>query len=126
MSIQKENQELVYRIRNACQSIGITVKDLERELGFPNGTIGKWASAAKRPPFDRVNAVANYFGYSVPFLRGESEQPVPWDGSGLSMRGHVAASLFDRAEPWLQDQILALLKAAESAREARDEDSKAE
>ena len=126
MSIADENRELVYRIQTACKSIGITVKRLESELGFPNGTIGKWASAAKRPPFERVNAVANYFGYTVSFLRGKSEQPTPWDGSGLSMRGYLAASLFDQAEPWLQDQILALLKAAESARAARDEDPKAE
>ena len=116
---------MVNRIRDACRSIGITVKDLEKELGFSNGTIGKWASATKQPPFDRVCAVAEYFGYTVPFLRGESEQPTPNAGSGLSMKGYAAAILFDRAEPWLQDQVLALLKAAGSAHEDPGGDSKA-
>lgn len=124
MSITEENKELVQRIRLCCQSIGITVKDLEKELGFPNGTIGKWASAAKRPPFERVNAVADYFGYTVSFLRGESEKPTPGDGDGLSAEARAAAVMFDRAEPWVRDQVLSLLRAAELAHAAQDDDSK--
>ena len=120
MEDEKENKIIVEKIRLMCQSIGITVKDLEKELGFPNGTIGKWAKAAKRPPFDRVEAVAKHFGCTVSFLRGENENTHPGEGSGLSYKSYNAAILFERAEPWLQDQVMALLKAAESSREALD------
>lgn len=119
MSIAEENEILVSRIRNLCQACGQTVKELEKNLGFSNGVIGKWATAAKRPPFDRISAVASYFGVTVSFLRGEAEQPTPGDGDGLSLKGRMAAILFEQAEPWLQDQVLALLKAAAEGHEAQ-------
>ncbi len=122
--IREENIELVNRIKLLCQSAGITVKDLEVRLQFPNATIGKWAKAAKRPPFDRVSAVAEYFGCTVSFLRGESEKPTPGDGEGLSAEARAVAVMFENAEPWLQAQILSLLKAAESARGVRDAEAK--
>lgn len=70
LSFREENQDMVNRIRDACRSIGITVKDLEKELGFSNGTIGKWASATKQPPFDRVCAVAEWIGAESYTKRG--------------------------------------------------------
>ena len=122
--IKEENSELVNRIKLLCKSTGITVKDLEERLQFSNGTIGKWAKAARRPPFDRVSAVAEYFGCTVSFLRGESEKPAPGDGDGLSVEARAVAVMYENAEPWLQAQILSLLKAAESARAVRDDEAR--
>lgn len=109
MNAIQQNQEMVVKIRSLCESVGISIKALEEALGFANGTIGKWSKAVKPPPFERVCMVAEYFGVSVPFLRGEAE--IPSGGSGVSQRAMVAALLFDQSAPWLQDQVLALLRA---------------
>lgn len=110
MTVQEQNAETVCKIRDLCESVGITIKALEESLAFPNGTIGKWGNAKKPAPFDRVVLVANFFGVSVPFLRGEGGTPN--EGSGLSGNAMVAALLFDQAEAWVQDQVLSLLRAA--------------
>lgn len=73
MTIKEENEIMVENIKALCRSQGITVKALEKALIYPNGTIGKWAKAAKRPPFDRVKPVADYFGLDVEQLREETE-----------------------------------------------------
>ena len=73
MTIKEENKIMVDNIKSLCRSRGITVKALEKALIYPNGTIGKWAKAAKRPPFDRVKPVADYFGLDVEQLREETE-----------------------------------------------------
>lgn len=73
MTIKEENEIMVENIKALCRSRGITVKALEKALIYPNGTIGKWAKAAKRPPFDRVKPVADYFGLDVEQLREETE-----------------------------------------------------
>ena len=110
MTVQEQNAAMVSKIRDLCESVGISIKALEEALAFPNGTIGKWANAKKPAPFDRVAQVAEYFGVSVPFLRGEGGMPN--EGSGLSSNAMVAALLFDQSEEWVQEQVLSFLRAA--------------
>lgn len=110
MTVQEQNNEMVCKIRNLCESVGISIKALEETLGFPNATIGKWGNAKKPAPFDRVAQVASYFGVSVPFLRGEGGTPN--EGSGLSSKAMIAALLFDQSAEWVQEQVLSLLRAA--------------
>lgn len=83
MTIKEENELLVERIKQLCKASGITVKEVETKLGYPNATIGKWASAAKRPPHDRVTAVADFLGCTINFLRGDDEKPTTPEGDGL-------------------------------------------
>ena len=44
----------------------MTVKELERILGFSNGTIHFWKKGS--PRVDRLKAVADYFGVTVDAL----------------------------------------------------------
>lgn len=53
MNAQDENKILVENIRSLSKSQGTSLTRLEKELGFGNGTIGRWASAKKYPPADR-------------------------------------------------------------------------
>lgn len=46
----------------------MTVKQLERELGFANGTLRRWDDIS--PGVDRVLAVADYFCVPIEFLMG--------------------------------------------------------
>ena len=117
MESQYENQILVSRIKDLCASVGISIRQLEIALHYPNATIAKWATAATRPPFERLSSVAQYFGVTISFLRGESE--TPGDGDGLSGKARLIALLCEQVEPWLQDQIAALLKAAIANQEGK-------
>lgn len=53
---------------NALKSLlnGLTIKELERNLGFSNGSIAKWEKSF--PSVDKVMKVADYFGVTAEFL----------------------------------------------------------
>lgn len=56
------------KIKQLCESRGITIKELERSLGFSNKALYRWD--INSPSIDRVVAVADYFGISVDELIG--------------------------------------------------------
>lgn len=53
-------------ISRLCKERGISVARLERELGFGNGIIGKWANSS--PTVEKLKKVADYFGVTVDSL----------------------------------------------------------
>jgi transcriptional regulator with XRE-family HTH domain len=56
-------------IRELCASKGISLSALEKELGFGNSTISKWAKCS--PTVEKLAMVANYFGVTVDDLLKE-------------------------------------------------------
>ncbi|MDE6566527.1 MAG: helix-turn-helix domain-containing protein [Lachnospiraceae bacterium] len=56
------------KIKEECRKRGITISQLEKELGFSVGSIGKWSQSA--PSIEKVVAVADFFGLSVDELCG--------------------------------------------------------
>lgn len=69
------------RIKEICKSRGISVSKIEKELGFGNGTIGKWGKSGRTPTYDRIYAVAEYLGVPVFELTGE-KKPASETGDG--------------------------------------------
>lgn len=63
---------MVEEIKNLCKKNSTSIKALERELGFGNGTIRRWDDSA--PSFDKIQKVCDYFGCSILELTGEVEQ----------------------------------------------------
>ena len=59
---------LLQRIKMLLQDRRMTVSDLERALGFSQGSIGKWDRVS--PSFDRLEKVADYFHISMDYLIG--------------------------------------------------------
>lgn len=59
-------------VQNLCREKGITVAQLERELGLGNATIRGWKNSS--PTVERLKAVADYFGITVDALISEQEQ----------------------------------------------------
>ena len=51
-------------IRQMCSSTGISISQLENELGYGNGSIAK----AKNMSADRIYQIAQYFGVSMEYL----------------------------------------------------------
>ena len=55
-----------------CKQRGISVSGLEKQLGFGNSTISKWAKSS--PTVEKLLAVADFFGVTVDELLAEREE----------------------------------------------------
>lgn len=78
------NSEIVAAIRTAAKAQHTSIAQIEKSVGFANGTIGKWAKAPKSPPYAKLTAVASALGVPVTELTGETapaakKEPVPLD-----------------------------------------------
>ena len=72
---------LYEKIQEICDSKGITVSGLEKDLGFSNSTIRKWKNSS--PSIENLKKVADYFGITVDeLISGEKEsRTVPVNSS---------------------------------------------
>lgn len=57
---------LLDRIRQAAVKKGVTLTEMERDLGFSNSSIRKWEQAS--PSLEKVKSVAEYLGVSIDWL----------------------------------------------------------
>lgn len=70
----EQNKIIVNNIRTLAATRGTNIATIERELGIGNGTIGKWAKAAKSPPYETLYKIATHFGVTVAELTGETDE----------------------------------------------------
>lgn len=81
------------RIKELASAKHVSVAELERHLGFSNGSLYKWSKTS--PSIDKVKTVADYFNVSTDYLLGRSkdvDDPISYfriDTTGLS-EGEVA------------------------------------
>lgn len=59
------------KVKELCNSRGITIPQLEKSLGFGNRAIYKWQTTS--PSIEKIMAVANFFNISVDELIGRSQ-----------------------------------------------------
>lgn len=64
----KDDHSILKSVKLLCTENDITVADLEKELGFANGTISKWNKS--NPTSDKIIKVSIRFGVSADFLLG--------------------------------------------------------
>lgn len=62
------NETIVDRIRALCLKNKTSITKIEVELGYANGTIGKWAKAKRKPPLEKVMAVADLLHTTSDYL----------------------------------------------------------
>ena len=70
-------------IRELCTKNGISVKTLEKELGYSNGSLAK----AKVIPSDRVLEISKYFDVSMEYLMTGKEKE---DSTGYYLNEETA------------------------------------
>lgn len=58
------------RIKDLANEKKTSIRELEKQLNFSNGAIGKWNSKA---PSDKLEKVANYFNVSTDYLLGRTD-----------------------------------------------------
>ena len=61
-----DNAKTVETIRALCKKKKTSLTRLEEKLGFSNGYIGKMAKRPNSPPYDKLVAIANELGVTVP------------------------------------------------------------
>lgn len=64
---------MVERIKELCSDNNTSIKALEKELGFGNGTIRRWDKNA--PSVERIAMVANRFNVSMAYIMGDTDDP---------------------------------------------------
>jgi transcriptional regulator with XRE-family HTH domain len=70
---------LVDRIEVLMRKHGIkTRKECELLCGLANGALGKWEAGAFRPSTSSLEKVAQYFGVSVDYLLGNTDETAPF------------------------------------------------
>lgn len=70
-----DNEKIVSRIDSLAKSKGTSIAEIERNIGFGNGKIGKWKKAPKSPPFESLLSVANYLETNISYLTGKTDDP---------------------------------------------------
>lgn len=63
-------------IKNLCYAKGISVRELEKSLGFSSGAISKWRDHT--PSYEKVVKVANFFKVSPRILRDDVVEEYPF------------------------------------------------
>ena len=66
-------EDIVDRIRILCGKYKTSITKIEQELGYANGTIGKWKTAKRRPPLEKVLAIAERLGTTTDYLYNGAE-----------------------------------------------------
>ena len=82
-------------VKILCQSINITVAQLEREVKVGNGSIRKWRKVS--PSVESLVKVADFFGISTDELLGRDAQ--------ISIQSHVLAKNVDKLSPAKQELV---------------------
>lgn len=105
---------MVENIKALCERHKTTLKSLERELGFGNGTIARWDDNS--PAISKVLKVADYFDVDVYTIIYGEKQKKP-AGAETDGRTGEAIDLFCRLTPANRYMILAQLRAVVDAQE---------
>lgn len=68
-----DNQKFVRNIRNICKTKGISISQIENDLGWSTGLISRWTKAC--PSFEKVVDIVNYLGVSFESLLDDNVAP---------------------------------------------------
>lgn len=62
--------DLFNNIKKLSNVKGLSIAQLEKELGFSNGSIARWKKSS--PSLEKVEKVASFFSVSIDYLVGKS------------------------------------------------------
>ena len=63
------------KIKELTKQNGISVRELEKRLGYSNGYFSKWKSVS--PNSEGLAKVSDYFGVSIDYLLGREKNEAP-------------------------------------------------
>lgn len=92
---------LYEKIKFLADKQKISIRRLEENLGYGNGTIRRWEK--QTPGVDKIQRVADYFGVSVDYLLGRKQSPTLGE-DGLSEQEQNLLMRFRRGSKNLSDE----------------------
>lgn len=92
------------RFSQLCNEHGIKPNPLAKEIGISSGIITKWKTSGTLPNGETLKKLANYFGCSVDYLLGLSDNAEK--SSSVSEEDRQLLSLFHKLDE--KDQYKAL------------------
>ena len=89
-----EMETIVDRIRLLSKQKNTSITKIEEKLGYANGTIGKWAKAKRRPPLEKVIAIARELDTTAEYLlTGEQKKEPAHEGEPGNIGPNMKALL---------------------------------
>ena len=82
------------KIKELSRLKKISIRELEKQLGYSNGYFSKWKSVS--PNSDGLTKVADYFGVSVDYLLDREELKKP---ANLTVEEALASVMSSNGEP---------------------------
>lgn len=76
-----------------CAGRGITVKELERILGYANSYFAHTDQRGSVPSYKRMDEIADYFGVTKAYLTGDEENAYKAEAVRIPLLGRVAAGM---------------------------------
>lgn len=111
------------KIKKARKAAGLTQKQLADSLGVSESFVSQYESGKREPKYQTLVKLAAALGLPNPAhlmfdpLPPENEKsPAPDEGEAKQSELN---RLFEAADPWVQEQIMSMLRAAESAKQAQ-------
>ncbi len=104
------------RVNALCAERGISITKLASELGFSSSTPNNWRDMAGLPRAKTVKAVADYFGVSVDYLKGDDvavNVETVQDNHGIIGHTHAPVTIVNGNERKLSEQEMELLSIFE-------------
>lgn len=116
----ESNKTIVENIKSLSKAHNTNIKQLEKELGFGNGMIGKWANAPKSPPIDKIGKIAAFFGVSVEYVmsdhpaeQGIKKAPVP-EGTEVEKLTDAQKAAWELICRWDDEKLRKFIAAAKA------------
>ena len=78
---------LLDKVKILANSKKVSLAELERKLDFSQGSISRWNTQS--PSGDRLKAVADYFGVSMDYLTGRTDNPKMADEAPTLLAAHI-------------------------------------
>lgn len=101
---------MVGRIKALCKKNGITIQQLEKDLGMGNAAISKWDKSS--PKADNLYKVATYFGVTMEYLLTGKENPA--ERVGGTETDNMIIDILSRVDPSVRQSVLDFLVSLES------------
>lgn len=104
------------RVNALCAERGISITKLASELGFSSSTPNNWRDMTGLPRAKTVKAVADYFGVSVDYLKGDDAAvnvETVQDNHGIIGHTHAPVTIVNGNERKLSEQEMELLSIFE-------------
>lgn len=81
------------RLRELRKTRKISMKELGRVIGVSEGAVSLYETGKRKPDYETLTALADYFGVSTDYLLERTDAPLPPSGRLVPVLGRVQAGI---------------------------------